>query len=84
MRAVGREKKVPRIIEVSLPPESRTKDPLVREERVEKGTLLFEQVLAVNGDKVVRFEVDKKGGYELLSPKYHIAKDEEEGVPVRQ
>ena len=64
MRAVRREKKVPGIIEVSLLPESRTKDLSVGEERVEKGTLPFEQVPAVNGDKIVRFEVDKRGGYE--------------------
>ena len=64
MRAVRREKKIPGIIEVSLPPESRAKDPVVGKERVEKGTLPFEQVPAVNGDKVVRFEVDKRGSYE--------------------
>ena len=64
MRAVRKGKRVPGLIEVSLLPESRTKDPVVGKERAEKGTLPFEQVPAVNGDKVVRFEVNKRGGYE--------------------
>ena len=64
MRAVRKEKRVPGLIEVSLLPESRTQNPVVEEERVEKGTLPFEQVPAVNSDKVVRFEVNRKGGYE--------------------
>ena len=64
MRAVRKEKRVPGLIEISLLSESRTKDPVAGEERVEKGVLPFEQVPAMNGDKVVRFEVNKRGGYE--------------------
>ena len=55
MRAVRREKKVPGIIDVPLLLDSRVRNPSLGEERVEKGTLPFEQVPAVNGDKAVRF-----------------------------
>ena len=61
---VRREQKVPRIIDIPLSLESRIRNPSLGEERIEKGTLPFEQVLAMNDDKVVRFEIDKRGGYE--------------------
>ena len=64
---VRREKKVPEIIDVPLPLESRIRNPPLREEKVEKGMLLFKQAPAVNGDKVVRFEVEKRGGYKTRS-----------------